>query len=188
MNILDKIKKLLSRPKTDDEKLYDKLIQETSSDDEWRKEELGEDMSLLSEVILSYWKPRFILNEKTKCAYTFMYANEVLPTVTEDDIDWNSLEGIDKKALERAKTRSFHFPSAIYQYKNGVAQVRWQLNPDGMYFMDGDGYGMTCDEEINIYGFIDKKGKVLVKFRLINNSDELKKMRAMAEKALAGNQ
>ena len=185
MNILDKIKKLLCRTKTDDEKLYDTLIQETSSDDEWRKEELGEDMSLLSEVILSYWKPRFILNEKTKCAYTFMYADETL-LVTENDIDWNSLKGIDKNALERAKTRSFHFPSDIYQYKNGVAQVRWQLNPDGMYFMDGEGYGMTCDEEINIYGFIDKKGKVLVKFKLIKNSDELKEMRAMAEKAVAG--
>jgi hypothetical protein len=49
-----------------------------------------------------------------------------------------------------------------------VAEVSWQINPDGRYYMDEDGYGMTDDEEITIYGFIDQKAKVVVKFRNIN--------------------
>ena len=52
------------------------------------------------------------------------------------------------------------------QYKNGVAEVEWQLNPDGMYYRDDDGFGMTDDEEINLYGAIDRKGKVVKKFTL----------------------
>ena len=48
--------------------------------------------------------------------------------------------------------------------------------------MDDDGFGMTNDEEITVYGFIDKMGKVLVKFQTINNYDDLKVMRSMAEK------
>ena len=38
------------------------------------------------------------------------------------------------------------------------------MNPDGRYYMDDDGFGMTGDEEVTIYGFIDKTGKALVKF------------------------
>lgn len=52
------------------------------------------------------------------------------------------------------------------QYKNGVAEVEWQLNPDGMYYRDEDGFGMTDDEEIKLYGAIDRKGKVVKKFTL----------------------
>ena len=76
---------------------------------------------------------------------------------------------------------SFHFPSFIREFRNGVAQVDWQLNPDGRYYMDDDGFGMTDDEEIEIYGFIDTKGNVLVKFKAIKDRKELEVMRKKAE-------
>lgn len=45
-----------------------------------------------------------------------------------------------------------------------------------------DGYGMTDDEEIEIYGFIDQNAKVVVKFKHINeNYRELDNMRNSAE-------
>ena len=47
--------------------------------------------------------------------------------------------------------------------------------------MDDDGFGMTDDEEIEIYGFIDTKGKVLVKFKAIKDRKELETMRKEAE-------
>ena len=63
-----------------------------------------------------------------------------------------------------------------------MAEVSWQLNPDGRYYMDEDGYGMTNDEEITIYGFIDQNANVVVKFRNINKRyGELDKMRMEAE-------
>ena len=65
-----------------------------------------------------------------------------------------------------------------------MAQVDWQLNPDGRYYQDDDGYGMTDDEEIDIYGFIDRKGNVLSKFRYIRKDDELKEMRVEAEQMI----
>ena len=55
------------------------------------------------------------------------------------------------------------------------------LNPDGRYYMDDDGFGMTSDREIEIYGFIDQKAEVVVKFRYINDDSELDKMRKEAE-------
>ena len=63
-----------------------------------------------------------------------------------------------------------------------MAEVSWQLNPDGQYYMDDDGYGITGDEEVEIYGFIDQNAKVVVKFRDIDEcDDELDMMRKEAE-------
>ena len=128
--------------------------------------DLGEDMALVTQVIGRYWKPRYLLDNEAKCAYEFMSIDEVLQIVTDEDIDWDSLKGLPQDAFDRAKAHSFHFPGHVYQYKNGVAEVEWQLNPDGMYYRDEDGFGMTDDEEINLYGAIDRKGMVVRKFTL----------------------
>lgn len=126
---------------------------------------------------------RFLLDHEAKCAYEFMKPNEMLCTITEDDIDWDSMKGLPESCITRAKNLDFNFPSVIEKYKNGVAQVRWQLNPDGMYYMDEDGYGMSDDESEDIYGFIDRQGKVVSKFRYISgNWKKLVAMRAEAEK------
>lgn len=164
--------------------LYDRLNTDTFKSGSWRTEDNGEDMGVVSQVIMQYWKPRFLMDHKTKCAYEFMDESETLCTVTQDDIDWESLKGIPEKSIERARRLDFHYPSFVRMFKNGVAEVSWQLNPDGMYFMDEDGYGMTDDDEVEIYGFIDLKGKVVVKFKHINQDwDLLKAMRMEAEKA-----
>ena len=41
-----------------------------------------------------------------------------------------------------------------------MAEVSWQLNPDGRYYMDEDGYGMTNEKEITIFGFIDRNAEM----------------------------
>lgn len=148
----------------------------------WRTEDNGEDMAVVSQVICQYWKPRFLIDHRAKCAYEFMNGSETLCTVKQDDIDWESLKGIPEDAISRARSLDFHFPSFVRKYENGVAQVSWQLNPDGMYYMDEDGYGMTDDDEVEIYGFIDRKGNVVVKFKNINEDwNLLKAMRKEAE-------
>lgn len=128
--------------------------------------DLGEDMALVTQVIGRYWKPRYLMDKEARCAYEFMSIDEVLQIVTDEDIDWDSMKGLPQDAFDRAKAHSFHFPGHVYQYKNGVAEVEWQLNPDGMYYRDEDGFGMTDDEEINLYGAIDRKGMVVRKFTL----------------------
>lgn len=134
----------------------------------FRIEDAGEGMSLAEEVIMQYWKPRFLIDNKAKCAYEFMNGSEHLRTVTANDIDWDSLTGLPEDVLDMAREFNAHFPTRIRNFENGVAQVSWQLNPDGMYYMDEDGYGMTDDVEVEIYGFIDRQGKVVSKFQHIN--------------------
>lgn len=151
---------------SEEEKLYRELCLSQYQDLPLVQNDWGEDMALVTQVIGRYWKPRYLMDKEARCAYEFMSIDEVLQIVTDEDIDWDSLKGLPQDAFERAKAHSFHFPGHVYQYKNGVAEVEWQLNPDGMYYRDEDGFGMTDDEEINLYGAIDRKGKVIKKFTL----------------------
>ena len=80
--------------------------------------------------------------------------------------------------------KCFHYPSFIRSFQNGVALVEWQLNPDGRYYTDDDGFGMTDDEEVNIYGFIDRLGNVVMSFRAVKNYRELNTLRLEAESAV----
>ena len=151
---------------SEEEKLYKRLCAPQNKDRPYEQRDLGEGMTLVNQTIGEYWKPRYLMDKEARCAYEFMSIDEVLQIVTDEDIDWDSMKGLPQDAFDRAKAHSFHFPGHVYQYKNGVAEVEWQLNPDGMYYRDEDGFGMTDDEEINLYGAIDRKGKVVKKFTL----------------------
>lgn len=186
MSIIEALNKLVGR-ENDAEKLYKELNTETYRERPFETENLHDDMAIVNEAIGEYWKPRFLMDHRAKCAYEFMSRYERLVTVTLDDIDWESLKAIrEEDAISVAEQLSFHYPSFVLNYKNDVAAVRWQLNPDGMYYMDEDGYGMTDDREVDIYGIIDRKGKVLVKFKYIEHDAELDAMRAEAEQMVKG--
>lgn len=148
----------------------------------WETEEIGEGMALVKQSVFGWWKPRYVMDHRNKTAFRFLDDRMCLAFATTNDIDWESLEGIEKQAYERAKNLDAHFPTWIRNYKNGIAEVSWQLNPDGRYYMDEDGFGMTHDVEIEIYGYIDRTGKVLVKFKHVHGDwDELKRMQKEAE-------
>lgn len=184
MNLFEKINRMNDQPGTFEEKMYRLLMDKRYNSRPYEKKSLADGMSLINQSICGWWKPRFLIDDRHKCAYEFMDGDERLTTVTEDDIDWESLRGLSEKAIERAKSLSFHYPSFIYTFRKSVAEVCWQLNPDGYYFMDDDGYGMTNDEEINIYGYVDRTGKPVTKFRYVEDTDELQKIRQQAEKVV----
>lgn len=167
---------------TPEQDLYTTL-KNANLDRSWATEDLGEEMTLVNKSLFGWWKPIFVMDHRNKTAFRFLDSSMCLAFATTDDIDWESLEGVDKEAHERAEELDAQFPTLIRSYKNGVAQVSWQLNPDGRYYMDEDGFGMTDDEELEIYGYIDRTGKVLVKFKHVReNWDEVQRMREKAEK------
>ena len=169
MSIHKKISKM-SGNESYDEKLYQLLTTDRYRNRPYETNELGEGMAVINETMWGWWKPRFVLNHTAKTAFEFMDSNERLVTVTTEGIDFDSLKKLPEEAIERAECFSFQFPSFIRGFRNGVARVDWQLNPDGRYYQDDDGFGMTDDEEIDIYGFIDTNGNVLVKFRAIKDN------------------
>jgi hypothetical protein len=182
MSIYKKLARTHSNKSTE-EKPYEVLQSNTYKSSLYKTEDLGEGMAVLYQSIWGWYKPRFVLNHNKKTAFEFMDSYECLVTVTTDDINWASLKKLPEKVIDRAECLSFQFPSFIRGFRNGVARIDWQLNPDRRYYND-DGYGMTADEEIEIYGFIDTQGHVLVKFKAIKDRKELEVMRKEAEEKM----
>lgn len=95
-------------------RLYKRLCVTLYKDYPYEQRDLGEGMTLVNQVIGEYWKPRYLMDNETKCAYEFMSSSETLQCVTDDDIDWYSIKDLPHDALDRAQRHSFHFPGYIY--------------------------------------------------------------------------
>lgn len=173
--------KQLTPGETLGEALYKKLTEKKLSENLYKTNDLGENMEVVYQLIYGWWKPRYILNHEAKTAFEFMSHYQYLMTVNENDIEWSSLKKQSDSVLENARTQNALFPTFVESFRNGVARIRWQLNPDGRYWMDDDGYGMTCDQEVEVYGYINKEGKVVGKFRLPNEKDKNVDYRKLAE-------
>ncbi len=48
--------------------------------------------------------------------------------------------------------------------EDGLAELIWTVQPDGMYWMDDDGFGMENDEEIVLSAKMDKQGRLVTPF------------------------
>jgi len=164
MNIYDKISRMRGK-ESYDEKMYILLNTKQYRQPPYEMQDLGEQMSLINQSIWGWWKPRFLVDHHAKCAYELMNSLYELVTVRDADIDWNSLKRLPDEAIERAKAHNAYFPTLIFGFRGGKAEVKWQINPDGQYYMDDDGFGMTNDVEIALYGAIDRSGKVVKPFK-----------------------
>ena len=164
MNIYDKISRMIGK-ESYEQKMYKLLSDEKYQKSPYETRDLGEDMAIVKQTIWGWWKPRFLMDHCTQCAYEFMDAGEVLVNVKDEDIDWKSLDNLPGNLIQRVQDRDGHFPTLVYGFRNGIAEVQWQINPDGRYYMDDDGFGMTDDEEIALWGKIDRTGTVVEKFK-----------------------
>ena len=178
---LNRLLKKLAPGETLEEALYKKLTEKKLSENLYKKGELGEGMGVVYQLINGWWKPRYILNHNTKTAFEFMSRGQYLLTVEEEDIEWSTLKRLPEEVQNNARVQFAMYPTFVEDFRNGVARVRWQLGPDGSYWMDEDGFGMTSEVEVEIYGYINKEGKVVGKFRLLNEKDRNVDYRKLAE-------
>ena len=167
------------------ERLYRSLSKTRFDKLQFRVHELNEGISVIEQVIGGWWKQRYLMDENNFRAYEIMNEDLEFVNFTVEDIDWKSIECLPEYMKARAQRLSALFPTFVLRFQNGVAEVHWQLNPDGRYYRDDDGYGMTDDEETTVYGFIDAAMNVLVKFQYIGSDwNRLKEMRLEAERKI----
>ena len=125
--------------------------------------DLGCGMIRYKEVIDGYWRTRYLLNTNTQMAYEIVGYDLFLKSFKPDDVDMSSVHKFEY--AENAYSMAAHYPFDICVFKNGVAYVSWTLHPDGMYFMDEDGFGMESCEEESIGAYIDTHCRILIKFQ-----------------------
>ena len=84
--------------------------------------------------------------------------------LTEADIEPSALRLIKQECPYFAFEARYRF--WVFPFTGSMAAVEWTVCPDGSYYADSDGFGMTDDEEITLHGFIDTDGRPIGKFRL----------------------
>lgn len=84
--------------------------------------------------------------------------------LTEADIEPSTLRLIKHQCPYLAFKARYRF--WVFPFTGSKAAVEWTVRPDGSYYADSDGFGMTDDKEITLHGFINTKGRPIGKFRL----------------------
>lgn len=84
--------------------------------------------------------------------------------LTEADIEPSAMRLIKQQCPYLAFKARYRF--WVFPFTGSKAAVEWTVRPDGSYYADSDGFGMTDDEEITLHGFIDTNGRPIGKFRL----------------------
>ncbi len=56
------------------------------------------------------------------------------------------------------------FMAYISKFEEGICKFSWMVQPDGRYWMDEDGYGMTSDNEVWLYAYINEDGRFVTPF------------------------
>lgn len=96
----------------------------------------------------------------------------IYPLVKNEKAVFCTIDDIDEAALAHIRSEwptwnlEAEFRLWVFKDKNGLYRVEWTVQPDGMYYADEDGYGMTNDDEIIIHGYIDDRAQVVGKFKL----------------------
>ncbi len=163
MRIREYINKLLGK-ENKAEMLYNSLDEVTSTDHLVEYEVLGEGMTVMRETLMDCRMPRFLMDDKAQRAYEFIDGLGEYLTISADDVDWVTIEGISEQVKKSILRFSFRYPPIICRFRNGVAEISWQLNA-----------------EKSMYGFIDRRGRVLSKIRSVNSNEDLLEMRKEAE-------
>lgn len=161
------------------EELYTSLLDKKFEIPPYKQEHLGQGMIVVYDIFGKSNDPRFLIDTTAKRAYEFMTEDYHLPTVQECDIDFQSFR-LESGAINVAEGRNVIYPITIHRFHKGYAMVSWQLSCDESNYMDEDGYGMTNEEEVIIYGFIDRQCRVIFPFTRARNQIEVQQLRIKA--------
>ena len=69
-----------------------------------------------------------------------------------------------EKALDMPFRPAAAFRNELCPFRDGRAEFRWLLQPDGRYFADEDGFGAEKCQEIWLRSYVDEKGRFLEPF------------------------
>lgn len=121
--------------------LGDKILRIDSSDGMWLCRNDGGDRRLIT--LVEHGEVKFL---------------------TEADIEPSALRLIKQQCPYLAFKARYRF--WVFPFTGSKAAVEWTVRPDGSYYADSDGFGMTDDKEITLHGFINTKGRPIGQFRL----------------------
>lgn len=97
--------------------------------------------------------------------------------VSDAEMDYETIDALLEYPEDAHYKCSDYYFGFCGDYENGYAALAWTTHPDGMYYMDEDGFGMEPDSEENIYCIINSDLEILVPFKPMDVSTVLEQFR-----------
>lgn len=119
-------------------------------------------------VQINHGRASWIYDERKTLLIPLVSRNGNVLFLNKSDIEDKAIELIQNECPQYLMSANFRF--WVYPFKDGLAYVEWTVRPNGMYWADEDGYGMTDDEAISLYGKITPDGKPTGKFCLYEHN------------------
>ena len=96
---------------------------------------------------------------------------EFINATLDENGNFKHFPGIEEREewLKEQRVKIFHdvhYEAQFFLLNDNECLVIWLMQPDGMYWMDDDGFGMEDDLPIYFYGIVDKTGHFLDQFKL----------------------
>lgn len=142
--------------------LYKKLSADFGIEKNYNFSDLGENMMQARERDT---RRIYLINKTDKEAWELVGLTGCFEYWSAAAVEICTAFDLPTRAQRNAISTMANYYFGVNPFKDGVAYVQWTLQPDGRYYADSDGYGMTDDDEINMYAFIDKKAHILVPFQ-----------------------
>lgn len=147
---------------TNPKELYKILSADFGSERNYNFSNLGEEMMQARE---RGSRRIFLINKMEKEAWELVGLTGCFEYWSTAAVEICTAFDLPVRAQRNAISTMANYYFGVNSFKDGVAYVQWTLQPDGRYYADSDGYGMTDDDEINMYAYIDKKAHILVPFQ-----------------------
>lgn len=77
-------------------------------------------------------------------------------------------EKIQNRINEGSLSPTNSFGVRFYEAEKGCYEMVWEVQPDGRFWEDEDGFGASPDDEIKLSAIIDQDGQFITPFRLYN--------------------
>lgn len=104
---------------------------------------------------------------KNMCLYK---DGQLIRQITDEKAHFIDFPGVEHGSWENSLEVSME-PALRYGFflkkfgEDGLAELIWRVQPDGRYYADEDGFGMSDQEEIMLRAKFDKTGKFVTPFR-----------------------
>lgn len=129
-------------------------------------------------------KRLFIYDTNKKCAYELVGSTGTFSHWNASAIEIAAILDYPKGLVMSIMSCKTKYYFGFENFRNGVTEVIWMVQPDGIYWADSDGYGMTDDNEIKLRAFIDADCHILVPFQEMDD-DLRERYRKQAERIAA---
>lgn len=157
------LRRLFGKKKTDilKENVISDLKNIQNKVEGYNMNKLGDDIYF---VYLDHGRARWLYNERESLLIPLVSHRGCVMFLEESDIEDKAIELIKNECPRYLMSANFRF--WVFPFKDGLADVEWTVRPDGMYWADEDGYGMTDEDAISLHGKITPDGKPAGKFCL----------------------